>query len=80
MRAVIRKWGNSAAIRIPAAVMEAGNLRLDRAVDIREEKGCVVIKPVEDESASLVDLLDGITPDNLHAECDFGAAVGREAF
>lgn len=80
MRAVIRKWGNSAAIRIPAAVMEAGKLRLDGAVDIREEKGRVVIKPVEDDGASLAVLLDGITPGNVHAEQGFGPAVGREAF
>ena len=39
MRTVVRKWGNSASVRIPAAIMEAAHLQLDMPVDIREEGG-----------------------------------------
>ena len=35
MQAVIKKWGNSAAVRIPAAVMQAIRLQLDQTVDVR---------------------------------------------
>jgi len=37
MKATVRKWGNRAAVRIPAAVMQAIHLHLDEVVDVREE-------------------------------------------
>jgi antitoxin MazE len=36
MRATVKKWGNSAAVRIPASVMQATRLDLDEVVDVRE--------------------------------------------
>ena len=36
MKSAIKKWGNSAAIRIPAAVMKAVEFDLDEIVDGRE--------------------------------------------
>ena len=78
MRATVKKWGNSASVRIPAALMEAANLELDDAVEVREEGGRIIIEPVRQRRYELVELLAGITPRNLHAEADFGAPVGKE--
>jgi antitoxin MazE len=39
MRITVKKWGNSASVRISAAMMEAANLRIDDTVDVREEAG-----------------------------------------
>jgi antitoxin component of MazEF toxin-antitoxin module len=39
MKATARKWGNSAAVRIPAPIMQAMRLDLDEIVDVREEAG-----------------------------------------
>jgi antitoxin MazE len=80
MKTVIKKWGNSAAVRIPAAAMQAAKLRLEEAVDVREEAGRIVIEPVRHKVYDLNDLLKGITPDNLHQEVDFGQSVGNEAW
>ena len=80
MRAVVKKWGNSASVRIPAAVMEAARLKLDEMVDIRESEGRIIIEPVRTPEIDLETLLAGITPDNQHGEMDFGPAVGNEAF
>jgi len=44
MKGKVKKWGNSAAVRIPAAVLEAANLGVDQAVDVREDGGRVVIE------------------------------------
>jgi antitoxin MazE len=33
MNAVVRKWGNSAAVRIPASVLADAGLNIDEAVD-----------------------------------------------
>lgn len=79
MRATVKKWGNSAAVRIPTSVMEATKLYLDAEVDVREENGNIVIEPVRDNSYSLQDLVAAITDANLHAEFDFGKPAGKEA-
>lgn len=77
MRGTIKKWGNSLAVRLPAHVVQATTLREDSAVEIAEESGVIVIKPIEAEYV-LDDLIAGITPENLHDEADFGGPVGKE--
>jgi antitoxin MazE len=78
MRVIVKKWGNSASVRIPASVMQAANLSLDETVDVREENGLIVIEPVRPSEYDLAQLLDGITKKNLHTEINFGQAVGKE--
>jgi antitoxin MazE len=80
MKAAVKKWGNSAAIRIPAAVLRATHLDLDDPVDIREEEGCIVIQPVHSKAYELRDLLKDITPKNQHQSIDFGSPVGKEVW
>ena len=46
MHTSVRKWGNSPAVRLPAAVMAGAGLRVDGPVDIRVEGGRVVIERV----------------------------------
>ena len=46
MKTTVKKWGNSAAIRIPSHLLEAASLNLEEEVVIREEKGCLVIEPM----------------------------------
>ena len=79
MRVTVKKWGNSASVRIPSAVMTAARLSLDETVDVREEGGRIVIEPIRPREYDLAQLLAGITPENLHAEVDFGAPTGKEA-
>jgi len=79
MRTVIKKWGNSASVRIPAAVMQAAHLDLDEAVDVREESGRIVIEPAQRKEYDLAELVKQITVENLHDEADFGRSVGKEA-
>ena len=80
MKARVKKWGNSASVRIPAAVMQAAQLRLDEPVDVREEAGRIVIEPLRRKEYDLAELLKGITRDNLHEEADFGRPLGKEAW
>jgi antitoxin MazE len=79
MRATVKKWGNSAAIRIPATVMDAAKLKLDSVVEIREEAGNVVIMPLAEPEYDLERLVAGITDENIHPAIDLGAPVGKEA-
>src|ERR1700692_2455127 len=80
MRMTVRKWGNSAAVRIPASVMQATRLDLDEVVDVREEAGRIVIEPMRQKTFDLGKLLDGITSKNQHEAADFGLAVGKEVW
>jgi antitoxin MazE len=80
MRVTVKKWGNSASVRIPAAIMAAARLELDAAVDVREEGGLIIIEPVRQPHYDLDQLIEGMTPENIHSEADFGEAVGKEAF
>jgi antitoxin MazE len=80
LRAKVKKWGNSAAVRIPASVMQAARLALDEAVDVREEAGRIVIEPVRQKTYDLAKLVRGITSKNHHEAIEFGPAVGKEAW
>jgi len=64
MKVVVKKWGNSASVRIPASVMAAAALSLNQAVDVREEAGRIVIEPIREETFDLDDLVAGITDEN----------------
>ena len=33
MRVIVKKWGNSASVRIPAAIMDAAHLRTEMGSD-----------------------------------------------
>ncbi len=78
MKATVKKWGNSAAIRIPSHVLEAASLHLEAEVFIKEEKGCIVIEPIHPKKYDLKNLLKGITPKNQHRAVDFGKPQGEE--
>ena len=78
MDAVIKKWGNSAAVRIPAGVLADAKLSVDQPVAIREEQGRIVIEPVLHRAFSIRTLVKGIHADNLHEAIDTGVPVGRE--
>lgn len=78
MKAAFKKWGNSASIRIPTAILQAANLSLDEPVDIREESGRIVFDLVRPQVYDLGELLKGITRANLHHEVDSGEQISKE--
>ncbi len=80
MEVLLKKWGNSAAVRIPAAIVAAAHLTLDQPVDVREEQGRIVIEPKRGRVFALADLVGRISRANLHDSIDTGAAVGRETW
>src|SRR3546814_7316906 len=77
MRGVVKKWGNSAAVRLPASMVKSLKLGPDSLVDIRLERGNIVIEPVRAQEYILAQLLGGIKAQNRHPEIDFGAADDR---
>lgn len=78
MQTIIKKWGNSPALRLNAAVMKSAQLNIDQLVSVKVQKGRIVIEPMAKQEYPLVELLSGITAKNLHGEADFGSPVGKE--
>jgi antitoxin MazE len=80
MQSQVKKWGNSAAVRIPATVMASAALCLDQIVDISEENGILMIKPLIAPVYELEEMLTRMTSDTFHDDTDFGAPVGGEVW
>lgn len=76
----VKKWGNSASVRIPAAILAAARLRIDDPVEVREEDGRIVIEPAREQDFDLDALLARVTADNLHDAMDTGEVIGNEAW
>jgi antitoxin MazE len=76
----VKKWGNSAAVRIPASIMAAAALSVDQAVEVREEGGRIIIEPVKVPVYDLDQLLDQMAPETFHEEIDFGPPAGQEVW
>lgn len=76
----VQKWGNSIALRIPKAFADEIQIASDSAVELTIEDGKLVIAPVEREVYSLEELLARVTPENVHAEVDWGERVGDEVW
>lgn len=78
MQAVLKKWGNSIGVRLPAHILKEVRLTENQPVEVSAKKGAVVIRPLKGRRQTLAKLLTGITPANRHDAEDFGRPVGRE--
>ena len=80
MEAVIRKWGNSPALRLPMSVLKEAAFGLEQKVNITVTHGRIVIEPSSRIEYDLDELINGMTHANTHEEVSFGAPVGKESF
>ena len=78
MNVYVRKWGNSAAVRLPASALAMAGIRADDEVTVRGEEGRIVIEKASRSKKDLQQLIDAITPENRHDETEWGAPTGRE--
>jgi antitoxin MazE len=76
----VAKWGNSLALRIPQHIVKKIQLTEGAEVDLVVIDGNLVIKPRLRKRYSLEELVDAITPENLHSEVETEVAVGNEAW
>lgn len=75
----LTKWGNSLALRIPAAYAKEIGATANSKAELSVEKGRLVVKPLNEGPAyDLEELVSQITDQNRHEEIDTGPAVGRE--
>lgn len=80
MVATIAKWGNSLAIRIPQNLAKEINVAEGSEVKLVLIDGKLTIEPITRRRYSLEELIEAITPENVHNEIDTGVAVGNEVW
>jgi antitoxin MazE len=76
-----QEWGNSTGIRIPKKVLQVVKWKNDQEVFIDVKGSSIVLTPVKKDAQKLptIDqLLEGVTPGNVHPAVDWGPDVGRE--
>jgi antitoxin MazE len=79
MQVEVVKWGNSSAVRLPAAALKEVHVALGDRLELKTEDGKIVLAPTQREYR-LEDMVAGITKTNRHAPVDFGGRMGREAW
>ena len=80
MKTKVQKWGNSLAVRIPRPFAEETGLENGSSIELSLEEGRLILSPLSKKSYALENLLQGITPENVHGELDTGRPVGREVW
>lgn len=79
MDAIIRKWGNSPALRLSTSVMREASFAMEQKVRLTVSRGRIVIEPSDRVEYDLDALVGGITAKNIHRAVDFGPPAGKEA-
>lgn len=80
MRLRVQKWGNSLALRIPAAFARETGLEPGADVNLELDGIRLIITPAPHGPYSLDQLLEGVTEENLHDAVDMGEPRGREVW
>ena len=78
MDSKIQKWGNSLALRIPKAYAEQMGLYSNIPVKITVKNKQLIVEAIC--RPQLADLLADVTPENVHAETDWGEQEGNEVW
>lgn len=71
MKLAIAKWGHSAALRLPQTLLKQLSVQIGGDLNATLEDGRLVLEP---SSPDLLELLQGITPENRHSELISGKA------
>jgi antitoxin MazE len=80
MNANFAKWGNSIALRIPNGLAKELQVSEGTSVDLQVKDGALIVTPVNVvPKYDINELIEAITPENLHGETDTGGPVGNEA-
>jgi antitoxin MazE len=78
MNAIIQKWGNSLALRLPKALADEARMSEGTQVELLRTPDGLLLKPRSRPRYQLAKLVRGITPRNRHPETSWGPERGRE--
>lgn len=78
MHAIIQKWGNSHAIRLPKGILEVADLHENDRVEIQADKNSIVIQRLNKRHKTLEERLADYKGDYQCSEWDTGDTKGKE--
>ena len=67
METEIKRWGNSAAVRLPAKVLAKAGLEVDSSIEIEALEGEIIIRPVSSQREYTMDELLSSSPASAFA-------------
>ena len=77
----LQKWGNGTGVRIPKKVMQAAKLHINQPLVVTLQDNSIVLTPLIDENElSLESMLNGVTPDLVDGEFEWGEDAGAEKY
>ncbi len=74
----VQRWGNSLAVRIPAAIARSARFSVGRRVELVVQESNVVVKPVGDHKLTLAQKLAAFDPALHGGEAMSVRPVGNE--
>jgi antitoxin MazE len=80
MKVQIAKWGNSAAVRLPKALLQQAGLAEGSDVEMTVKDGVLVIAALESQTtlADLIRSMDEVGPEGQSESIDWGPDRGSE--
>ena len=74
----VQQWGNSLAVRIPAAVARSVRFRVGQPVEVSAQDSNVVVKPLGEPKLTLAQKLAAFDPEVHSGEVMGSRPVGNE--
>jgi antitoxin MazE len=75
----VQRWGNSLAVRIPAAVARSARFRVGQQVEVSAQDSHVLVRPIGAPKLTLAQKLAAFDPARHGGEAMVTTPVGREA-
>ncbi len=75
----VQQWGNSLAVRIPAAVARSARFRVGQPVEVSAQDSNVLVKAIGDPKLTLAQKLAAFDPTLHSGEVMLTRRVGKEA-
>lgn len=80
MQTELSRWGNSLAVRIPKETLKQANMREGDSLALTMAKPGEITLRVHRKKRTLQEMVDAITPENIHGETDWGGPRGKEVW
>ena len=76
----IQQWGNSLAVRIPAAVARSARFKVGQPVEVSAQDSSVLVQAIGEPRLSLAQKLAAFDPDRHGGEAMATGRIGHEEF
>ena len=75
----VQRWGNSLAVRIPAAVARSARFKVGQPVEVSAQDSNVLVRPIGSPKTTLAEKLAAFDPAMHGGEAMAATPVGSEA-